>query len=132
MHVTIKPRHIQKNKMHVIYKSIVNNFTCYQTFKLLSSFPARASSNVDFPEPGGPNNKVILSKKKAKYSNLLLFVTIHILSYNLNSLLIYLPGLIIPLISFKIVSLCFRGLIILKLLKQRCNNRERSTIRNKR
>lgn len=30
------------------------------TFKLLSSFPARAKSNVDFPEPGGPNSKVIL------------------------------------------------------------------------
>jgi len=42
--------------------NIVNNFTDQLTFKLLSSFPARARSNVDFPEPGGPNNKVILQK----------------------------------------------------------------------
>jgi hypothetical protein len=32
------------------------------TFKLLSSFPARAKSRVDFPEPGGPKSKVILQR----------------------------------------------------------------------
>ena len=30
------------------------------TFKLLSSFPARANSKVDLPQPGGPKSKVIL------------------------------------------------------------------------
>jgi len=28
--------------------------------RLLSSFPARAKSKVDLPDPGGPNNNVIL------------------------------------------------------------------------
>lgn len=31
------------------------------TFKPGSSFPARAKSNVDLPEPGGPNSRVILA-----------------------------------------------------------------------
>lgn len=39
------------------------------TFKVLSSFPARAKSKVDFPELGGPNNKVILKKRKKKLRN---------------------------------------------------------------
>lgn len=30
------------------------------TFKLPSSFPARAKSKVDLPQPGGPKSKVIL------------------------------------------------------------------------
>jgi len=28
--------------------------------RLLASFPARAKSKVDLPDPGGPNNNVIL------------------------------------------------------------------------
>ena len=40
---------------------IIKEEFCIDTFKLASSFPARAKSNVDFPEPGGPKSNAILS-----------------------------------------------------------------------
>lgn len=39
------------------------------TFNFLSSFPARAKSKVDLPEPGGPKSKVILQIKDPKYKH---------------------------------------------------------------
>ena len=40
-----------------------NNRHFLSTFRLGSSFPAKANKRVVFPEPGGPNSNVILQKE---------------------------------------------------------------------
>lgn len=58
------PRAMESNKPAHTATLQEENFqkkeNCINTFKLESSFPARAKSNVDFPEPGGPKSNVIL------------------------------------------------------------------------
>lgn len=57
------------NCMHMSYKynHVMLNLGEMLTFKpLSSSFPARAKSKVDLPDPGGPKSNVILEIKNLK------------------------------------------------------------------
>lgn len=79
------------------------------TFRSLLSFPAKANSNVVFPELGGPKSSVILQNIDKEYENLLPkpIYNNYIFLFPKVNLINYLLGFIIPLTSLRIGSFLF-------------------------
>jgi hypothetical protein len=81
---------------YIAYQIYSNrNYARCGTFRLESSFPAKAKSRLVFPDPGGPSNNDILKNKNPRCKQKLQSAE---KKTGLSSFLIsYLPGFMIPL-----------------------------------